>query len=205
MEENLQREIRPARKTLLKGFDDKLHFFKSWIHSPRNTGAIIPTGARLAKSMASLVRPGSELPVLELGPGTGAITSAILQRGLHPGKLYAVEFSRGFVAKLHEKYPGVNFIHGDAFRLDSALEGSGVERFDTVISALPLLNFPQRMRVGLIESLLDLLTPGRPVVQFSYGALSPVLANGGSYSVECYDRVLRNVPPAKVWIYRRSG
>ncbi|HFC53675.1 MAG TPA: methyltransferase domain-containing protein [Gammaproteobacteria bacterium] len=204
MEDYLRRDARPARM-LLKRFDDKLHFFKSWIHSPRNTGAIIPTGARLARSMASIIRPDSELPVLELGPGTGAITRAILERGLHPRKLYGVEFSRSFVTKLKREYPGVNFIHGDAFHLDSALAGAEVERFDTVISALPLLNFPQWQRIRLIESLLDRLPPGRPVIQFSYGALSPVLANGGSYSVECYDRVLRNVPPAKVWLYRRSG
>ncbi len=203
MEDYLQRDTKPA-KMLLKRFDDKLHFFKNWIHSPRNTGAIIPTGARLAKSMASIVRPGGG-PVLELGPGTGAITRAILERGLPPGKLYAVEFLHSFVTKLNREYPGVNFIHGDAFDLDTALAGVGVEQFDTVISALPLLNFPQSLRIGLIESLLDRLPLGRPVIQFSYGTLSPVLANRGSYSVECYDRVLRNVPPAKVWVYRRAG
>jgi phosphatidylethanolamine/phosphatidyl-N-methylethanolamine N-methyltransferase len=74
-----------------------------------------------------------------------------------------------------------------------------------VVSAIPLLNFPVGKRIELIERLLDLLPSGRPIVQITYGALSPVPAGRGSYSVERFDFVIRNIPPAHLWIYRRHA
>ncbi len=188
-------------RVISEKFDDELHFLKTWAGDPKTTGSIIPTGSKLATSMASIIRPENDLPVLELGPGTGAITRAILERGVLAENLDALEYSTVFLDKLEDAFPGVNFIHGDAFDLDANLEKGKV--FDTVVSALPLLNFPQEARLGLIESLLDRLPTGRPVVQFSYGAISPVLANRGTFKVKHHEWVMRNVPPARVWLYSR--
>jgi len=190
-------------KALSGRFTDELRFFKSWVGNPKTTGSIVPTGPHLARAMASVIRADSGLPVLELGPGTGSITSAILKHGVKPENLYALEYSESFLPALEKSFPDINLIHGDAFDLDRSLAGVEVEKFDAVVSALPLLNFPQDMRIKLIESLLDRLEPGRPVIQFSYGPLSPVLANRGSYRVEHHDWIMRNVPPARVWLYHR--
>jgi len=65
------------------------------------------------------------------------------------------------------------------------------------------LNFPSPKRVRLIEELLEILPAGRPIIQFSYGPLSPVVTNGGDYSVEHFGWVARNLPPAQLWIYRK--
>ncbi len=190
-------------KAISGKFNDELRFFKTWVGSPKTTGSIVPTGPHLARAMAANIRVNSGLPVLELGPGTGSITSAILKHGVKSENLYALEYSKSFLADLQKNFPEVNLIHGDAFDLDKSLAGIDVDKFDAVISALPLLNFPQEMRISLIEALLDRLEPGRPVVQFSYGPLSPVLANRGSYVVEHQEWIMRNVPPARVWLYRR--
>ncbi len=190
---------------LTKKFRDDFRFFRTWVGNPKATGSIVPTGTYLARSMASNIRPDSGLPVLELGPGTGAITSAILERGVKPENLYALEYSESFLQSLRKAFPGVNIIQGDAFDLENALANVDVDKFDAIVSALPLLNFPQSKRIKLIESLLDRLPAGRPVIQFSYGPLSPVLANRGSYSVEHCDWVMRNVPPARVWLYKRAA
>lgn len=190
-------------KAISGKFHNEIHFIKTWVSNPKTTGSIVPTGVQLARSMASVVRTDSGLPVLELGPGTGAITRVILERGVAPKDLYALEYSEEFLKTLHNAFPGVNIIQGDAFDLDRALAGVDVDKFDCVVSALPLLNFPQAARIRLIEALLDRVEPGRPVVQFSYGPMSPVLANRGSYTVEHRNWVMRNVPPARVWLYRR--
>lgn len=192
-------------KAISGKFNDELQFFKNWVGNPKTTGSIVPTGPHLARAMASVIDVNSNLPVLELGPGTGSITSAILDHGVKPENLYALEYSESFLKKLRTSFPDINLIHGDAFDLDRSLEGVKVEKFDAVVSALPLLNFPQDMRIGLIETLLDRLEPGRPVIQFSYGPMSPVLANRGSYVVEHHDWIMRNVPPARVWLYRRPA
>jgi phosphatidylethanolamine/phosphatidyl-N-methylethanolamine N-methyltransferase len=52
--------------------------------------------------------------------------------------------------------------------------------------------------------LLDRLPPGRPVVQISYGPVSPIIAKPERYHIRHFDFVVRNIPPAQLWIYRRS-
>ncbi|MDP3524778.1 MAG: SAM-dependent methyltransferase, partial [Hoeflea sp.] len=150
-----------------------------------------------------VIDPASGLPVLELGPGTGVITRAILARGVLPANLVSIEHSPEFYSRLLLDFPGVRFVRGDAFDLDATLAGMNIGLFDSVISGIPLLNFPMARRVALIESLLDLLPPGRPVVQFSYGPASPVATRGANFSAAHHDFVMRNVPPARLWIYSR--
>jgi phosphatidylethanolamine/phosphatidyl-N-methylethanolamine N-methyltransferase len=154
--------------------------------------------------MASIVNPNSGLPVLELGPGTGAITKAILGRGVKPENLVAIEYSTDFYEHLVHLYPGVNFINGDAFNLDRTLAHMEGQKFDSVISAVPLLNFPMQARVAMLESALDRLPPGRPFVQISYGVVSPIIARPDRYHIQHFDFIVRNIPPAHLWIYRRG-
>ena len=189
----------------VRRFDDEIRFFKGWLDGPKAVGAIMPTSSVTARSMASLINPASGLPVLELGPGTGVITRAILARGIAPSKLVSIEYSVDFHTRLQIDFPGVRFIRGDAFGLDATLGELNTSLFDSVVSGIPLLNFPMASRVALIEDLLDRVPQGRPVVQFSYGPTSPVLSRGASFQVVHHDFVLRNVPPARLWIYRRGA
>ena len=187
-----------------KKFNDEIRFFKGLMDKPRSVGAIMPTSSITAKRMASVINPHSPLPVLELGPGTGVITKAIMARGVPAEKIFSIEFSSDFYHHLVDSFPGVNFINGDAFDLDTTLDGFDNLMFDTVISGIPLLNFPMHARVRLLESLLDRLPPGRPVVQFSYGAMSPIIAQPDRYHVQHFDFIIRNIPPAQIWLYRRG-
>lgn len=187
-----------------KKFDEEIRFFKGMMQGPKTVAAIVPTSSVTARKMASVINPGSGLPVLELGPGTGVITKAILARGVAPKDLFSIEYSEDFHRHLVETFPGVNFIHGDAFALDAALGEHAQTTFDCVISAVPLLSFPVEERVRLVDDLLDRVPPGRPVVQISYGPMSPVVARPDRYQIQHLDFVVRNIPPAQLWIYRRS-
>lgn len=184
-------------------FEDELRFFRGWLNGPRMVGSIVPTGAVAARSMASVVRPESGLPVLEIGPGTGVITRQILARGIAPKDLYLIEYSEDFVAALRSGFAGVNVIHGDAFQLEATLGDMRGAMFDCVVSGMPLLNFPVAQRIALVESLLDRLPAGRPLIQFTYGPRPPAPAGGGNYKVAHHDFVLRNIPPARLWTYSR--
>lgn len=191
------------RKALAARFDDEVRFFKGWLHQPKAVGSIIPTSSITARKMASVIDPRSGLPVLELGPGTGVITKAILARGVRPENLYTVEYAPEFVRHLRHQFPDVNVVAGDAFDLDRTLGGMKDAIFDCAISGVPLLNFPIAARVRYVEQLLDRLPPGRPVVQLTYGPKSPVPPGRGSYTVEHFRFVLRNIPPTQLWLYRR--
>lgn len=192
-----------VRKSLARRFDDELKFFRGWMRKPRAVGSIVPTSSVTARRMASIVDPNSGLPVLEVGPGTGVITRAILARGVAPENLYAVEYSSDFVRHLRRNHPGVNVIEGDAFDLDATLEGAP-KLFDCVVSGVPLLNFPIGRRVAYIDDLLDRIPEGRPVMQLTYGPKSPVPPGLGNYTVKHFDFVIRNIPPTQLWVYRRG-
>lgn len=192
------------RKAFAEKFDDELKFFKGWIDKPKAVGSIVPTSSVTARRMASIVDPQSGLPVLEVGPGTGVITRAILARGVKPENLYAVEHSANFVRHLRGHYPGVNVVEGDAFNLAATLGDKRDLIFDSVISGVPLLNFPVARRVAYIEDLLGRIPEGRPVIQLTYGPLSPIPPGRGNYTVEHFHFIVRNIPPTQLWIYRRG-
>lgn len=190
---------------LARKFDEEVRFFKGWQKDRKAVGAVIPTSKVTARRMASVIDHQSGLPVLELGAGTGVITKAILERGLDPGKIVSVEFARHFYEDLIARFPAVDVRNGDAFDLETTLGERRGDLFDCVISAVPLLSFPMEKRVALIEDLLSRLPAGRPIVQITYGPLSPVCAMPDRYTISHFDFVLRNIPPAQLWIYSRPA
>ncbi len=143
------------KERLGKKFDEEIRFFKGMMQGPKTVGSIVPTSSITARKMASVIHLNSGLPVLELGPGTGAITKAILGRGVKPENLVAIEYSTDFYEHLVRLYPSVRFINGDAFDLDKTLGDLKDQTFDSVVSAVPLLNFPMQARIALLESLLE--------------------------------------------------
>ena len=136
--------------------------------------------------------------VLELGPGSGVFTTALLRRGLQPARLTAIEYDGVFASNLRTRFPGICILQGNAFGF-AAL--TGTIRFSSVISGLPLLNYATADREALIAAALAAMAKGSPFVQFSYGWNAPVPAPSGA-TVTLASRVWRNLPPAAVWVYR---
>lgn len=192
------------KERLGRKFDEEIRFFRGWMDEPKRVGSIWPTSAITARRMASVIDPTSGLPVLELGPGTGIITKAILETGVAPENLVSVEFSTDFYQHLVKTYPGVQFINGDAFDLDRTLGALKQQMFDSVVCAIPLLSFPMDKRTHLLETALKRIPAGRPFMQITYGPVSPIIANPDRYKITHYDFVMRNIPPAQLWIYTRG-
>jgi phosphatidylethanolamine/phosphatidyl-N-methylethanolamine N-methyltransferase len=193
---------RKARKEI--DLEDEARFLKSWIENPLKTGAVAPSGKVLARRMAQLVDPMARGPVVELGPGTGPVTQALLQRGVAPERLLLVEYSGDFAGLLRQKYPGVTVIQGDAYALADTLRGHVDKPVSAVVSSLPLLTRPEPQRLRLLEQAFDLMEPGAPFVQFTYINTSPVPLTGG-FEAEVSDRIWKNLPPARIWTYRRGA
>ena len=81
----LQLSARASKKPL--GLDDEVRFLRSWIEKPLHMGAVMPSGRILARTMAQYVDVRSSDPVIELGPGTGAITNALIEHGVDQKRL----------------------------------------------------------------------------------------------------------------------
>ena len=182
---------------------DNLRFLRALIARPKNVGAVAPSSRGLARAIARQLDPNLPGPVLELGPGTGVITAALLERGFAPPRLTAIEYDPEFAAGISRRFHGVHVIQGDAFDLARTLGARGSEPFAGIVSGLPLLNFPMALRRALIDGALDRLAPKASLVQFSYGMNAPVTPPKGA-TVTCAAFVWANLPPARVWVYRKS-
>ena len=183
---------------------DNLRFFRTWLSKPMLTGAVSPSGKALARAMVREVSPDGAWPVLELGPGTGPVTAALIEQGVAPERIVAVEFNPDFCALLSERYRSLNVVQGDAYDLGTALPPGLGGPFASVISSLPLLTRPAEARNAFIDAALDRVVPGGGLIQFSYGIGPPVKAIAGRFYVTRTAFVLANLPPAQVWIYRRG-
>ncbi len=183
---------------------DEARFIKSWFGNPSLAGAVSPSGRFLARAMARYVDPHGHGPVIELGPGTGAITEALLQRGVAPARLVLLEFDPAFCTLLRRRFPSVRVIQGDAYHLGESLRGLLDQPAAAVVSSLPLLNKPERQRLMLLADAFSLMEETGCFIQFTYGVMSPVPRKGARFSfhAEVAPPVWLNLPPARVWVYR---
>jgi phosphatidylethanolamine/phosphatidyl-N-methylethanolamine N-methyltransferase len=183
--------------------DDEFRFFRNWIEKPLSMGAVTPSGKALARTMAEYVDPHSDGPIIELGPGTGPVTEALVARGVDPARLVLVEFDPTFCRLLRKRYPEATVVQGDAYRLRTLLTSVLRQPAAAVVSGLPLFTKPLRMRLRLLQEAFGLMAGGAPFVQFTYAAYSPIPRRLERVKSEASERIWTNIPPARVWVYRK--
>jgi phosphatidylethanolamine/phosphatidyl-N-methylethanolamine N-methyltransferase len=198
----LQSSARALKKPLR--LDDEVRFLRSWIEKPLHMGAVMPSGRVLARTMAQYVDIDSDGPVIELGPGTGAITNALIAHGVDQKRLVLVEYNPGFCALLRDRYPQATVVQGDAYTLRDSLWNVLSTPASAVVSGLPLVTKPMLTRLKLIRDAFAALAPGSPFVQFTYSVAPPIPRSLPGVSTEASERIWMNLPPARVWVYRKG-
>lgn len=193
----------PIHKKTLR-FPDEVQFIRSMLEKPLATGAVMPSGRILARTMAARVDPNGTGPVIELGPGTGPVTEALVRHGVNPARLVLVEFNPQFCRLLRSRYPAATVVQGDAYRLRRLLSGFLREPAAAVVSSLPLVTKPLKTRLRLLVDAFALMVPGAPFVQFTYAVVPPIPKRLIGISAEPSNRIWMNFPPARVWVYRKS-
>jgi phosphatidylethanolamine/phosphatidyl-N-methylethanolamine N-methyltransferase len=183
--------------------DDEVRFLRSWIEKPLHMGAVMPSGRVLARTMAQYVDIKSTGPVVELGPGTGAITNALIERGVDQKRLVLVEYNPSFCALLRDRYPLAKVVQGDAYTLRDSLRNVLSAPASAVVSGLPLVTKPMLTRLKLVREAFAALAPGAPFVQFTYSVAPPIPKSLPGVSTEASERIWMNLPPARVWVYRK--
>lgn len=186
-------------------FDDAAMFLKTWAKKPFLTGSITPSSVFLSRKIASYVDPSRPGPVIEIGPGTGPTTQALIKHGVSEERLVLIEFYGEFCDLLSAKYPKARIVQGDAFALKKTLDGVLSEPAAAVVCGLPLLTRPEAVRLDLLLQAFEILAPGAPFIQYTYAASSPIPLKDASFVWQASPRIWRNMPPARVWAYRRPA
>ena len=182
-----------------------LTFFRSLIANPRRVAAIAPSSPALANAITAEISAMSA-PVIELGPGTGVFTRALLKRGVPEERLALVEYGPDFARMLQSRYPRAHVLRMDAARLRS-VELFGGERVGAVVSGLPLLSMPIHEVIAILDGAFAHMRTDGAFYQFTYGPRCPVrrsiLERLGLKAVRI-GGALANMPPASVYrILRR--
>jgi phosphatidylethanolamine/phosphatidyl-N-methylethanolamine N-methyltransferase len=185
-------------------FTNKAHFLKSWFNRPLMTGSVYPSGKALARTMARFVDPALAGPVIELGPGTGPVTEALIARGIAEERLVLVEFSKDFCRLLRKRFPRARVVEGDAYNLAATLSAFR-EPAAAVVSSLPLMTRPEAQRLDLLRAGFAMMPAGCPFIQFTYATVSPMSLKSRDFDFEVSPRVWLNLPPARVWVYRNGN
>jgi phosphatidylethanolamine/phosphatidyl-N-methylethanolamine N-methyltransferase len=175
-------------------------FFRSWTCDPLRVGAIAPSGPALAAAMTAEIS-ASSAPVIELGPGTGVFTRALLARGVVETDITLIESGSDFVRLLQGRFPRARVLQMDAARLRSRAF-LGKEAAGAVISGLPLLSMSSRKIMAILAGSFDCLRAGGAFYQFTYGPRCPVrrpLLDRLGLRATRVGHTLFNVPPATVY------
>jgi len=183
---------------------DEVHFIRSWLEKPLSTGAVTPSSKLLARTMAAYVDPKIAGPVIELGPGTGPVTEALVTQGVDPARLVLVEFNPTFCRLLRSRYPTATVVQGDAYGLQRLLRTLLRQPAAAVVSGLPLFTKPLKMRMRLMHEAFGLMAPQAPFIQFTYAMVPPIPKALNGVKAEASERIWMNLPPARVWVYRKS-
>jgi phosphatidylethanolamine/phosphatidyl-N-methylethanolamine N-methyltransferase len=180
-------------------------FFQAWLKNPLRVAAVSPSGRALASLITSEISRDTG-PVIELGPGTGAFTRALIARGVRQEDLALIEFGAEFASALELHFPRACTLRMDAARLHN------VDLFDgrsvgAVISGLPLLSMPTRKVIAILRGAFRKMESDGAFYQFTYGPRCPVprrfLAHLG-LEAERMGGTFANLPPAAVYRIRRT-
>ena len=185
-------------------------FFWQWLKNPLRTAAVVPSSSELAYAMIAELPEGTRR-VIELGGGTGAITRELLAAGIHAKQLLVLELNEELHSHLHTRFPGVHIVLGDARSLRELAHGCGFlddGPADAIVSGLGLLTMPLPLQREILSAAFACLSADGVFVQFTYGPAAPVaepVVDQLKLRVHRGDFVLRNMPPATVYVYSRHA
>lgn len=190
---------------MLNSLSEQGRFWAAWLRNPAKVGAIAPSSKGLCNAMLNgLKNIPDDSNVVELGPGTGVVTAQLLNR-FHPRQLFLLERDTGLAGQLQARWPELTVLNVSAETLPECLPENTL--VGGTISSLPLLNFPTALRLAIVEQCFSVSTEQAPLVQFSYGANSPVtddICKQLNLRVERLQKIWLNAPPATVWRYTRN-
>lgn len=193
-----------ARK-IIAALADSTLFLREWLANPQGTGSITPSSPQLGAAMARWLPHNPDSYVLELGPGTGAVTDALLKRGLREDRLIAIEYNPNLAKLLRKRFHSAQIITGDAWELDALLAElpQPVASVGAVISSLPLLNFSKAQADSLAQKIRAILEPRGRWVQYSYHIIKDRSRGADDFKLISSKIVWWNFPPARVHVLQK--
>ncbi len=190
----------------VSGWRAHLLLLGKFVRNPRHVGAIAPSSKAMAQAMVRGLDLSGAVRVVELGPGTGAFTSAIVGSLTPAARFLAVEVDPMFASRLRAQWPGLDCACASAAALPALLRERGLDAVDHILSGLPFASLPVAETAAILDAVRETLRPGGTFTTFQYVhayRLPPAVAFREALSERMHGApartlVIRNLPPAYV-------
>jgi phospholipid N-methyltransferase len=197
--------------TTRRAIGEHLMFLGKFLRNPRNVGSVVPSSQALAREMARAVPVSPDAVVVELGPGTGALTRQVV-KVLAPGQRFlAIDIDPEFCENLRKRWPRIDCECGSAADMPKMIEARRWSGVHHVLSGLPFASLPAAISRAILQAVAQSLVPGGTFTTFQYVhayATPPAV----KFRKQMADRfgpmvgrqlVVRNVPPAYVMTWKK--
>lgn len=185
---------------ILNAVHNAMLLIKAFWHQPQTIGAILPSSQRLTRLMAAQISVENLGFIIEIGAGTGAITAALLEHGIHATQLIVIEQSVALAKHLRKQFPEVTVIEGDAANLRQLLPVE-VKQINAIVSSLPLRSLPDAQVDTILIELKNILAEHGKLIQYTYDIFSKNDRYMRGFQLVKSYSVWLNLPPAKVQVF----
>jgi phospholipid N-methyltransferase len=180
-------------------------FLKGFLRAPRTVGSIAPSSRWLVRAMLDAARVEDADVIVEFGPGTGVFTEQITRRMRPEARLLVFEVNEQFVAELRTRIsdPRVTVIADSAAEVGAYLQRMGLQHADCIISGLPFTSLPRPVTHAILQATQAALGTGGVFVTYQYTPVLRTLLRSYFPATQIARFVLRNIPPALVFVCRK--
>lgn len=180
--------------------DHRLAFLKGFLKRPKEVGSVIPSSRFMEKRIVRTVELNTANLLVELGPGTGGTTRALLDKMKPDATLLAIEINPNFVELLEKTIDDPRLVvhEGSATAIPDALAAHGLPAPDVILSGIPFSTMDRKLGLEILRSVYDSLAPGGRFVAYQFRDRVESLGREvfGRANVQTE---LLNVPPMRVY------
>ncbi|CAK0759085.1 Methyltransferase domain-containing protein [Azospirillaceae bacterium] len=188
------------RTMLHKALHEPLTFAIGFLRNPGQNGSVVPSSRFLKEAMLADL-PWKRIETLvELGPGVGTFTGAIMERIRPDARVILVELNPLYATHLRERYKGQGVIveTTSAADLGTILSHHGINRPDCIISGLPLASLPIAVSRRIADQIRHFIARGTLYRSFTYRPAKTMAFFGAGVLHRKSPLIWQNFPPAVV-------
>lgn len=188
---------------MMKNMNEKLFFFKRSIKNVKQFGALLPSSQATTRKVASKITDKDSW-IIELGAGSGNSTQSIIESGVDPKKLVAVEIDADCCNVLKDRFPDVTVLNINARDLRKSLSSEVLSNVGTIVSSIPFFNFDKGLREEIFRECFNVLRKDGKLIIFSYSPIAPIETEKLGIIKKRVGFVIKNIPPIYIWEYKNE-